>query len=122
MILLILGVAGATLAGFVVAFLAGIVTKSILLRGLVWTVVTSSLAFFPIAASVSQPALTSGIFSHDQLDADRAMTQQMAVVVGPGMDAQMVSDGMLARSANAAYTSALEQHVAEFDRMLGQAP
>ena len=67
-----------------------------------------------------QPGM--GGFSHDQLEADRVMTEQMAVAGGPGMDAQMQSYGMLARSANPAYLRALEQHAYEVDKMIGRAP
>lgn len=63
-----------------------------------------------------------GGFSHDQLEADRVMTQQMATVVGPGMEALMTTNGMLERSANGAYLRALEQHSYEVDRMLERAP
>lgn len=122
MILVILGVAGAVLVGLVAAFLVGVVTQSKLLRGMVWAVVTTSLAFFPVAVAFREPLPVGGSFSHDQLEADRVMTQQMSVAVGPTMDGQMVSNGMLARSANDAYVRALEQHVYEFDRMLGRVP
>ena len=63
-----------------------------------------------------------GGFSHAQLEADRLMTEQMARVVGPGMQSLMTTDGMLERSANDAYLRALEQHVYEVDRMLGRVP
>lgn len=61
-------------------------------------------------------------FSHAQLEADRVMTKQMATVVGPGMDAQMETNGMLQRSSNDAYLRALEEHIYQVDRMLGQVP
>ena len=63
-----------------------------------------------------------GGFSHSQLEADRIMTEQMATVVGPGMESQMAANGMLERSANDAYLRALEQHMNQVDRMLGRAP
>ena len=50
------------------------------------------------------------------------MTQQMASVVGAGMQSQMTVNGMLERSANDAYLRALEQHVYQVDRMLGRVP
>ncbi len=59
-------------------------------------------------------------FSYAQLEADRIMTQQMASVVGPGMDSLMTTNGMLERSANDAYLRALERHAYEVDRMLGR--
>jgi len=63
-----------------------------------------------------------GGFSHSQLEADRVMTEQMASVVGPGMESQMAANGMLERSANGAYLQALEQHMYQVDRMFGRAP
>lgn len=50
------------------------------------------------------------------------MTQQMAVASGPGMDAVMEQDGMLLRSSDSAYVAALNQHISQFAKSLGQAP
>ncbi len=50
------------------------------------------------------------------------MMQQMAVVAGSTMAAQMVQDGMLGRSSNAAYVAALNQHVYAFGRSIGEVP
>lgn len=50
------------------------------------------------------------------------MTEEMAVVVGPGMDAQMAGNGMLQRSASDAYVQALQDHIGQVDAMLGQTP
>jgi hypothetical protein len=50
------------------------------------------------------------------------MRQQMAVAVGPGMQAQMSTDRVLERSSNEAYLRALERHTYEVDRMLGRVP
>lgn len=61
-------------------------------------------------------------FSHDQIEADRVMTEQMATMAGPGMDALMSTHGMLERSANAAYLWALERHTVQVDRMVGRVP
>jgi hypothetical protein len=63
-----------------------------------------------------------GSYTHAQLESDRIMTQQMAIVVGPGMQSQMTTDGMLERSANDAYLRALEQHAFRVDPILGRAP
>lgn len=81
-----------------------------------------TLAFVPFAISVYEPLPPAASFSHAQLEADRGMTQQMGLVVGEGMDAQMIDNGMLHRSANPAYVAAVEQHVAEFGRMAGLRP
>lgn len=59
---------------------------------------------------------------HDQLEMDRAMTQQMAFMSGPGMDALMGSYGMLKRSSSEDYLRALEEHSRQFDRMLARTP
>ncbi len=59
-------------------------------------------------------------FSHDQLEADRVMTQQMSVVTGPSMDAQMTDYGMLRRTSDEAYLKALEAHTAQLEQMLGR--
>jgi len=61
-------------------------------------------------------------FSHEQLEADRVMTQQMGTDVGPGMAVQMPGDGMLERSSNEAYVEALEQHTRSFIQMAGLTP
>ena len=84
-------------------------------------VVFAAFIGFAITSSVdgSEPM---GGFSHAQLESDRVMTQQMATVVGPGMEAQMTTNGMLQRSTNSAYLQALEQHTYQVDRMLGRMP
>ncbi len=115
----VLVAAGALLAGGV-ALVGGYLLGSRLVAGLLATGSVVVIVFVSVAlATPTSPEPVMGGFSHAQLEADRLMTQQMAIVVGPAMDAQMLSDGMLARSANEAYLRALEQHVYEVDRMLG---
>ena len=83
-----------------------------------------TLGAFAVAATIlpdPRPAPVTG-FSHQQLEADRLMTQQMGSYVGSGMDAAMPANGMLARSQGPAYPRALEQHQYEFDRMVGRTP
>lgn len=117
--ILILGPIG---IGVVVAFLVSDVSGSRLLGLLVGTgCVVVVLFVAPAFATPSVPAGTEG-FSHAQLEADRVMTQQMALSVDPGMQALMEQDSMLQRSANPAYVRALEDHIRRFDRTLGQAP
>ncbi len=54
--------------------------------------------------------------------ADWAMTQQMATSIGPGIDAQMQSSGMLQRSQDPHYLAALEAYGHQIDKMLGRSP
>jgi hypothetical protein len=61
---------------------------------------------------------TSGGISHEQLESDRVMTAQMGGAA-PGMTVQMPTDGMLSRSADAAYVRALEEHTRLFEKMAG---
>jgi mannitol-specific phosphotransferase system IIBC component len=70
----------------------------------------------------SSKATPDDTFSHEQLEADRVMTEQMATAVGTAMDAQMSTNGMLERSADAAYLRALERHTYQVDRMIGRVP
>lgn len=103
--------------------LTAIVSPAKLAVGLLGTGTIVFVAF--VALAITNYAGGSGRmdgFSHSQLEADRIMTEQMASVVGPGMESQMAANGMLERSANDAYLRALEQHVYEADRMLGRAP
>ena len=91
--------------------------------GLLGTGVIVAVAFVTLAitSSVGTSGPMGGV-SHGQLEADRIMTEQMASVVGPGMQSQMTTNGMLERSANDAYLRALEQHVYQVDRMFGRVP
>lgn len=56
------------------------------------------------------------------LATDWAMTQQMAISVGPAMDARMQNYGMLQRSEDPHYLAALEAYGLQIDRMLGRSP
>jgi hypothetical protein len=105
------------------AAVTAIVSPAKLVVGLLGTGVIVSVAFvaLTITSSVGGSGPMGG-FSHSQLEADRIMTQQMASVVGPGMESQMTTDRMLERSANDAYLRALEQHTYQVDRMLGRVP
>lgn len=89
-----------------------------------WIVLTGAVAavlFVTQAPGWGNPDAGPSI-PHAQLELDRAMAQQMAVVYGPGMDTQMESFGMLQRSSSDVYLDALEEHTRQFDRMLGTAP
>lgn len=120
-ILVVLAIVGAFIAvGLTVAGLSYMVFTA---RPAVAAWVGGAIVAVTIGSAVL--ALTRGGrpdpgFSHVQLETDRAMTQQMAVVAGPGMDAQMVGYGMLGRTQDPAYTAALEAHTDQFQRMLGQ--
>lgn len=61
-------------------------------------------------------------FSHEQLEADRVMTLQMATGADPAMDSSMQTSGMLARSQSSAYVAALEQHTRIYNKMAGLTP
>ena len=93
------------------------------LVGLLTTGALVSVTFvvLAIASSTGAPRPMAG-FSHEQLEADRLMTQQMATSVGTGMESVMLTNGMLARSGSDAYLRALEQHTRDVDRMLGRVP
>lgn len=94
-----------------------------LVVGLLGTGLIVSVIFVTLAITNSVGASgPMGGFSHAQLEADRIMTEQMATVVGPSMQSQMTTNGMLQRSANDAYLRALEQHTYQVDRMLGRVP
>jgi hypothetical protein len=75
---------------------------------------------FAVIAGKRTPTDAPG--AHAQLEADRVMAQQMAAAIGPGMQAQMWTDGMLGRTSDAAYLRALDQHTYEVERMLGRMP
>jgi hypothetical protein len=117
-----LTILGAIVVGVMAAFIVSDLFGSKALGGLIGTGSVVVVLFIAAAfATASAPAPTMG-FSHAQLEADRQMTQQMAVSVDPGMQALMGQDSMLQRSANPAYVRALEEHIRQFDRMLGQVP
>ena len=105
------------------AAVAAIVSPAKMAVGLLGVGVFVSVAFVGVAITSSAGGSgPTGDVSHAQLEADRLMTQQMAIVVGPGMESQMTANAMLERSANDAYLRALEQHTYEVDRMLGRVP
>lgn len=119
----VLLVLGAVLAAAVTYVVGALVFQSKAVVALLGTGSVVMVAFVTTAVLTSTrgtPAMND--FSHAQLEADRIMTEQMATVVGPGMQAQMVTNGMLQRSSNDAYLRALEEHVYQVDRMLGRVP
>ena len=117
-----LTILGAILVGVIAAFIVSESFGSKALGGLIGTGSVVVVLFIAAAfATASAPASSMG-FSHAQLEADRQMTQQMAVSVDPGMQALMGQDSMLQRSANPAYVLALEEHTRQFNRTLGQGP
>ena len=64
----------------------------------------------------------SHVYSSEVIAADYAMTQEMAISGGPGMDARMQSYGMLDRSQDPSYLAALEAYSRQIDRMVGRSP
>lgn len=104
------------------AVVVAIVSPAKLVAALLGTGMLVSMAFFALAITSSGGTGPMNGFSHGQLEADRIMTEQMASVVGAGMQSQMTTYGMLERSTNESYLRALEQHVYEVDRMLGRVP
>lgn len=115
---------GAVVAGVAIWRLVAVISG---FRGLGWlmgmgTSVSAVALGVVIVMSGNPTASPAQGFSHAQLDADRVMTQQMAVAFGPGMDAVMEQDGMLLRSGDTAYVDALNQHISQFAKSLGQAP
>lgn len=89
-----------------------------------WVIGLIGLVGFAVAATVlpsPRPAPQVPL-SHEALEADRVMTQQMGTDVGPGMVAVMSANGMLRKSAEQGYLRALEWHAYEIDRMVGRVP
>ena len=84
--------------------------------GLVVTQVLVFVTFLVMAIATTAPGSDSGAYSHAVLEADRRMTEQMAV------QTSMAETGMIQRSADPAYLSALKEHVRQFDRMLARTP
>ncbi len=117
-----LTILGAIVVGVMAAFIVSDFFGSKALGGLIGTGFVVVVLFIVAAfATASAPPPNMG-FAHVQLEADRVMTQQMAISVDPGMQALMGQDSMLQRSVNPAYVRALEEHIRQFDRTLGQAP
>lgn len=109
---------------FVVAVaLTAIVSPAKLAIGLLGTgvVVSAIIVVLAVTSARGGPEPIGGS-SHAQLEADRVMTEQMAIVAGLGMESQMAANPMLQRSANDAYLRALEQHTYQLDRMMGRVP
>ena len=86
------------------------------LMGLVTTGFVMMVTAIVLATSFSQPSEGVGSYSQSQLEADRVMTEQMAVQTSMG------PDGMLQRSADPGYMRALEQYIQQFNRMSGATP
>ena len=61
-------------------------------------------------------------FSHEQLETDRVMTEQLGTDIGPGRAVQLPGYGMLERSSSEAYVDALEQHTRLYNQMAGLTP
>ena len=84
--------------------------------------VTAILLVFTFAIFAALPESNDSAqptgFSHQQLEADRVMTERMGTV----RQMPMGTDSMLERSADPIYVRALEQHASDVDRMLGRAP
>ena len=73
--------------------------------------------------SPARATSTSGAstYSHDQLQRDAQMTQQMSASNADGpMQRGDVRDSQLDHSQNPAFVRALEQHQADIDRMLAR--
>lgn len=114
---------GVVLTGAVTYVVGALAFESKAVLALLGTGSVVLVAFVTTAVLTSAGAPSAmNDFSHAQLEADRLMTQEMATVVGPGMDIQMTTNGMLTRSSNDAYLRALEEHVYQVDRMLGRVP
>ena len=115
--------AGTALAAAVAVTVSASLLRSKLL-GVVIGIEAAVIVLFVATAVMlgSGKAAPDDTFSHEQLEADRVMTEQMATAVGTGMDAQMSTNGMLQRSADAAYLRALERHTYQVNRMVGRVP
>ena len=115
--------AGTALAAAVAVTVSASLLRSKLL-GVVIGIEAAVIVLFVATAVMlgSGKAAPDDTFSHEQLEADRVMTEQMATAVGTGMDAQMSTNGMLERSADAAYLRALERHTYQVNRMVGRVP
>ncbi|HLB62829.1 MAG TPA: hypothetical protein VJN50_08895 [Actinomycetota bacterium] len=84
--------------------------------GLIVTQVLVFVTFLVMAIATTAQGSGSGTYSHALLEADRRMTEQMAV------QTSMAETGMIERSADPSYLGALEEHVRQFDRMLALTP
>ncbi len=77
------------------------------------------LAIGVVAAASSGPTGSPTGFSHEQLEADRVMTERMSGPYGPEMDVSMASSGLLDRSRSEEYLRALEEHTGLVSKMFG---
>ena len=68
----------------------------------------------------SRRPTTGASYSHDQLQGDANMTQQMSTPNAATGSQTHARDGQLARSQDPGYLAALEQHQADIDRMLAR--
>lgn len=100
--------------------------ERVLRRLLVVTVVFLGLVIVVAAASgpkessgVTRPASTSG-YSHELLQSDAYMTQQMSAPNANTDSQSHAGDAQLDRSQNPGYVAALEHHQADIDRMLAR--
>ena len=59
-------------------------------------------------------------YSHDQLQGDANMTEQMSTPNAATASQSHTRDAQLARSQDPGYVAALEQHQADIDRMLAR--
>jgi hypothetical protein len=67
-----------------------------------------------------QPPAVRSTGSHDVLQVDANMTQQMAIPTANTGSQTHLRDAQLARSKDANYLRLLEQHQADIDRMLAR--
>lgn len=94
--------------------------KKVLVSLTIGLIVTAGILVAAQAPSWGRHDLSA--FSHEQLEADRMMTQQMGADIGPGMAVQMPGYGMLERSSSEAYVDALERHTRLYNQMAGLTP
>ena len=90
------------------------------LVGLLMTGLVLLILGIAVVATAPRPPATSAPAAHafdaSQLAVDSQMTQFMAV------QSQMGNDGMLERSSDPVYLTALEAYSHQIDRMLGRTP
>lgn len=69
-------------------------------------------------AGSKPPASSTATYTHEMLQSDADMTQQMSAPSANTSSQAHRHDAQLARSQNPAYVDALEQHQAALDQML----
>lgn len=86
------------------------------------TVIGVGLASEPDSTQGRATTISEGsTYSHELLQQDAAMTQQMSTPTADGpMQRGEVRDAQLDHSQNPAFVRALEQHQADIDRMLAR--